>query len=446
MNFRNKATQIELLNFTKPPMRAFHVTWFAFFLCFFGWFGIAPLMSIVREDLSLTKEQIGNTVIASVFITIFARLLIGWLCDRFGPRLAYTYLLALGSLPVMLIGLSQDYTQFLLFRLAIGAIGASFVITQYHTSVMFAPNVVGTANATTAGWGNLGGGVTQFAMPLLLSATLMFVGDQFLGWRIAMVIPGVALLLTGIAYYFLTTDAPDGNFVALRARGEMPPSKDINGTFWEAIKDYRVWALFILYAACFGIELTINNTVALYFTDYFGLGVTAAGTVASLFGLMNLFARSLGGIISDKINLTRGLRGRVQFLFACTLLEGIALIFFSQMTALALAIPLLIIFSLFVQMSEGATYAVVPFVNKRAMGSVAGIVGAGGNFGAVMAGFLFRTEMPWSTAYFIIGIAVAVSAVAAFAVRFSTTAEKSAKEEMETRLREYEAAQTLASA
>jgi hypothetical protein len=40
---------------------------------------------------------------------------------------------------------------FLMFRLMIGCIGASFVIRQYHTSVMLAPNCVGTANATTAG-------------------------------------------------------------------------------------------------------------------------------------------------------------------------------------------------------------------------------------------------------------------------------------------------------
>ena len=91
------------------------------------------------------------------------------LCDRIGPRRAYTWLLILGSLPVMGVGLAHDYTTFLLFRLAIGAIGASFVITQYHTSVMFAPNIVGTANAAAAGWGNLGGGVTQMVMPLLFA-------------------------------------------------------------------------------------------------------------------------------------------------------------------------------------------------------------------------------------------------------------------------------------
>lgn len=436
MNFKNKATRIDLFSIKTPQMRAFHVTWFAFFLCFFGWFGIAPLLVIVREDLGLTKEQLGNTVIASVLITIFARLVIGWVCDRIGSRLAYTYLLIVSSFPVMFIGLSQNYTQFLLFRLAIGVIGASFVITQYHTSVMFAPNVVGTANATTAGWGNLGGGVTQMVMPLILSAVMLFVADEFLGWRMAMVVPGVALLLMGLVYYKYTTDAPGGNYTELRARNQMPPAKDTNGTFWEACQDIRVWALFFIYAACFGIELTINGTAALYFADYFGLGVGTAGTVAALFGLMNIFARSLGGIWSDKINQTRGLRGRVVFLFIVLFAEGITLIIFSQMTMLVIAIPALIIFSLFVQMSEGATYAVVPFISKRSLGSVSGIVGAGGNFGAVAAGFLFRTDMSWSTAYLILGVMVAASALLAFAVRFSTADEKVAREEMETRLRE----------
>jgi len=49
-----KATRIALLRFSTPQMRAFHMSWFAFFLCFFAWFGIAPLMSIVREEMHLT--------------------------------------------------------------------------------------------------------------------------------------------------------------------------------------------------------------------------------------------------------------------------------------------------------------------------------------------------------------------------------------------------------
>jgi len=435
MDFKNKATSINFLSLKTPQMRAFHLTWFAFFLCFFGWFGMAPLMSVVREEFALTKTQVGNIIIASVSITIMARLMIGSVCERIGPRLAYTWLLILGSLPVMLIGLSNSYETFLLFRLAIGAIGASFVITQYHTSLMFAPNVVGTANATTAGWGNLGGGVTQVAMPLVFTAMLSLGLNEFMGWRVAMVVPGIALFLTGIAYYKLTQDAPDGNFSELRARGEMPKAEKVKGTFMEALKDRRVIALFFIYAACFGLELTIHNIAALYFIDYFGVGLATAGLIAGLFGLMNIFARSTGGILSDKIALKNGLRGRVLFLFMVLLGEGIALIVFSRMSTLPLAIGTLIVFSIFVQMSSGATYAVVPFINKRALGSISGIVGAGGNFGAVLFGFLFRMEtLTWPQALLILGIGVACSSALALSVTFSEADERTVAKEIALRL------------
>jgi len=289
-------------------MRTFHITWFAFFLCFFGWFGIAPLMAVVREDLSLTNDQVGNTIIASVGITVLARLFVGWLCDKIGPRKSYTWLLALGSIPVMTIGLADSYESFLLFRLAIGAIGASFVITQYHTSVMFAPNIVGTANATTAGWGNLGGGVTQVAMPLVFAAVLTYAATATLSWRIAMIFPGLALLLTSYLYWRFTTDSPDGNYADLRAQGQLEDSKKTTGMFLAACRDYRVWVLFVVYGCCFGLELTINNIAALYFHDYFDLGLAAAGVVASFYGVMNIFARTLGGILGDKWGQKWGLR------------------------------------------------------------------------------------------------------------------------------------------
>ena len=437
MDFKNKATKIELFSFNSPQMRAFHVTWFAFFLCFFGWFGIVPLMKGdggVIATLGLNPAQVGNSIIAAVSLTIIARLIIGPMCTRFGSRKVYTALLVLGSLPVMCIGLVQTPAQFIIARVLIGTIGASFVITQYHTSVMFAPNVVGAANATTAGWGNLGGGVTQAVMPLLLAAVLTFV-PAAMGWRVAMVVPGLAMLITAAAYWFLTQDAPEGNYSELRARGDMPPAAAARGSFMEAIRDSRVIALFFIYAACFGIELTINGTAALYFFNRFDLNLATAGLVASLFGLLNIFARSMGGIFSDFINRDGGLKGRVQFLFLCLILEGIALIFFANMGVLALAIPALIIFSLFVQMSEGATFAIVPYINKRAMGSVAGIVGAGGNFGAMLAGFLFRREADfYGQSYLILGILVAVCAFMAFMVRFSVSEEKAAADETAARL------------
>nr|WP_243665034.1 MFS transporter [Rhodothermus marinus] len=199
MQSMQKATRIDLFNFRTPQMRAFHMAWFAFFVCFFAWFGIAPLMKVVREELALTPAQVGNTIIASVAVTVLARMLIGRLCDRFGPRRTYAGLLVLGSLPVMAIGLANSYEAFLLFRLAIGVIGASFVITQYHTSLMFAPNIVGTANATTAGWGNLGGGVTQMVMPLVFAGFVGLGFTEAVSWRLAMLVAGLVCLATGIA-------------------------------------------------------------------------------------------------------------------------------------------------------------------------------------------------------------------------------------------------------
>ncbi|MEJ2061048.1 MAG: MFS transporter [Gammaproteobacteria bacterium] len=424
MEVQNKATRINLFSLKSVQMRTFHLTWFAFFLCFFGWFGIAPLMPVVKGDLGLTKEQIGNTIIASVAITVLVRIFIGYLCDRIGPRRTYTGLLVLGSIPVMLIGLADSYETFLLARLAIGAIGASFVITQYHTSVMFAPNVVGTANATTAGWGNLGGGVTQMVMPVIFTAVMMVVADQAIGWRVAMVVPGVAMLLTAFAYWKWTTDAPDGDFKELRAKGLIAKPGEAGGndlgSFMKAMKDYRVWALFLVYGACFGVELTINNVAAMYYFNSFHLDLEMAGLIAGLFGLMNIFARTLGGVFSDRFARSLGLKGRVYFLFMALLIEGMALMLFSQMGSIVLAVSTMILFSLFVQMSEGATFGLVPFMNRKALGAVAGIVGAGGNAGAVAAGFLFRSpSLTTQQALFYLGVVVACVSFFALLVRFS---------------------------
>ena len=154
-----------------------------------------------------------------------------------------------------------------------------------------------------------------------------------------------------------------------------------------------MWGLFLIYGACFGVELTINNIAAIYYMDNFQLDLKTAGIIAGLFGLMNLFARSLGGFFGDKAGIKGGLKGRVRFLFSVLFIEGIALIVFSQMNILPIAIATMIVFSLFVQMSEGATFSVVPFVNKKAIGAVSGIVGAGGNAGAVAAGFLLNRKV-----------------------------------------------------
>jgi NNP family nitrate/nitrite transporter-like MFS transporter len=397
-------------------MRTFHITWITFFFCFFGWFGIAPLMPIVREQLHLTKAQVGNITIASVSATILARLIIGRLCDTLGPRLSYSILLVLGAIPVMCIGLANSYESFLLFRFIIGVIGASFVITQFHTSMMFAPNIVGTANAVAGGWGNLGGGITNMAMPLIAAA---FVGlgyvDQANSWRYAMIVPGVILLIMAFLYYRYTKDTPAGNYKEI----EREVKEKKKGSFMAAMKDYRTWVLALAYAACFGIEITVDNVAAIYFVDNFNASLILAGTLAGIFGFMNIFARALGGIFSDKIGKVFGMKGKGLFLGAMLLLEGLGIIFFAQSGNLTMAIFSMLLFALFLKMANGATYSIVPFVNKEAMGSVAGIVGAGGNIGAMLVGFLFKSEsISYSEAFFYIGTGVALIGIIVFITRF----------------------------
>jgi NNP family nitrate/nitrite transporter-like MFS transporter len=424
-----KAEKIDLFSLKTPQMRAFHLTWMTFFLCFFGWFGIAPLMPIIREELHLTKGQIGNIMIASISMTIFARLLIGWVCDKIGPRITYSTLLLLGSFPVMMIGLSNSYESFLIFRLVIGVIGASFVITQYHTSVMFAPNIVGTANATVAGWGNLGGGITQMIMPLIFAA---FVGFGFVNadaWRYSMIIPGAALLIMSFVYYKFTQDLPQGNLSDLKKDPSYSfEKKKSTGSFKEAISDYRVWILFLVYGCCFGIEITIDNIAALYFKDKFDLSLGAAGIIAGLFGSMNIFARALGGMASDKVNKTYGLKGRAVILGAFLLMEGLGIILFSQTTLLVWAVSIMILFALFVKMSNGATFSVVPFINQKSLGLVSGIVGAGGNVGAMMMGFVFKSEsISYDQGFLYIGVAVCVVSLMAFFINFPATKQEEIK-------------------
>ena len=244
-----------------------------------------------------------------------------------------------------------------------------------------------------------------------------------------MVVPGVALFLVGIAYFFLTQDAPLGNYKDLRATGLMPQASQVRGTFLMAAKDYRVWALFIIYGACFGVELTINNIAVLYYFDRFELALKTAGLIAGLFGLMNLFARTLGGVFGDKLGIKFGLKGRVMFLGVVLLIEGIALMVFSQMATLFLAVGAMIVFSLFVQMSEGATFSVVPFVNHKALGSVAGIVGA------VAFGFLFRAEsISYQEGLLFVGVTVLLASALVFLVRFSPETEAEEKRTMEEAL------------
>ena len=448
-----KATKLNLLNLKSVPIRTFWISSISFFMCFFAWFGIVPFMPDVVRDLGLTPDQKWNSIILAVSGTVFARLLIGKLCDKYGPRICYTWLLMLGAIPVILSGLVQTPTQFLVCRLFIGFIGASFVITQVHTSLMFAPNIVGTANATSAGWGNLGGGANRLGMPLIAATVVAFGVAEAEAWRYSMVIVGMACFLMGIVYYFFTQDTPEGNFKDLKASGVAIEKKKDEVGFLAVLKDYRIWILFIVYAASFGIELTVYGTMDDYLQNTFQLERLTAGNIVLSFALMNIFARTLGGFFGDRFGKLKGLRGRVLFLSFILTLQGVMLVTFSLTTSLVVGFIFLILFSLSVQMAEGATFSVVPFINKKAIGSVSGIVGAGGNVGAFLAAFLLKSKsalaektailenqgmgeealkaaqsaaasMAVSQGYMVIGFVVILTGIVALAIKFSPADEK----------------------
>jgi MFS transporter, NNP family, nitrate/nitrite transporter len=448
-----KATKLSLFNFKSIPTRTFWITSISFFMCFFAWFGIVPFMPDVEKDLGLTPDQKWNSVILAVAGTVFARLLIGKLCDKYGPRLCYTWLLILGAIPVILCGLVQTPFQFLICRLFVGFIGASFVITQVHTSLMYAPNIVGTANATSAGWGNLGGGANRLGMPLIASMVVGFGVAEAEAWRYSMIVTGIICILMGLVYYFFTQDTPEGNFKELRASGKMISTKKDQIRFLKVIKDYRIWILFLVYAACFGIELTVYGTMDDYLQNTFQLERLTAGNIVLSFALMNIFARTLGGYFGDMFGRLKGLRGRVIFLSVILVIQGIMLVVFSSTTSIILGFIFLILFSLAVQMAEGATFSVVPFINKKAIGSVSGIVGAGGNVGAFLAALLLKyksaiaekaaiassqglsddairaaqsaaSSQAVSSGYLLIGCLVVVIAILALGIRFSKKDEE----------------------
>jgi NNP family nitrate/nitrite transporter-like MFS transporter len=241
-----------------------------------------------------------------------------------------------------------------------------------------------------------------------------------------MVVPGVLMLAASVAYLKLTTDGPDGDF----QRGAVA-SKGSLATFGQAARDPRAWVLGLAYGACFGVELTVHKMAALYFHDRFQLDLKTAGLVAGTFGVLALFARTLGGYTGDRIGARLGLRGRVVTLAVLLGAEGLMLVVFSQMGSLVLAIASLVVFGLFTHMSAGATYAVSPFLRRDAVGAVAGIVGAGGNIGAVAAGFLFRSSSFSTTAaLLVLGLTVLVCAILVLTVRFAPADEAALRSEL----------------
>lgn len=345
------------------------------------------------------------------------RFLLGPLCDKFGARILMGIVLMAASIPCACIGLVNSAATLAATRFFIGLGGSTFVMCQYWTTSMFTKEVAGTANAMVGGWGNLGGGVTQLVMGSALFPLFKLGMSSETAWRTVSIVPAVVGLLTGYIIIKISDDCPKGNYKQLKQQGSML-EVSAAASFRTGALNFNTWLLFIQYACCFGVELTMNNAAASYFKEEFELTTESAAAIASIFGWMNLFARGLGGFASDKFNAKMGMRGRLWWQTVCLVCEGIMVLVFARTKSLGLSIFVLVIFSSFVQAAEGATYGIVPYVNGPATGSISGIVGAGGNCGAVAFGMCFR-ELKQKAAFDIMGSTIIVSGILSILINIS---------------------------
>jgi NNP family nitrate/nitrite transporter-like MFS transporter len=424
---------------------AFWLATLGFFVAFLSWFAFSPLVpEVVKADLSLTQDQVTNSNLASLGGTALVRLIAGPACDKFGPRKVLACLLILGAIPSGLAALVTNIEGLEAVRFFISILGGSFVPTQAYTTTFFDKSIVGTANAFSGGWGNLGGGVTVAVMIGLYQRYIKAGFSPHLAWRLCFVtVPVPCLLLIAAIILLFGRDHPSGKWSARHqlqdssARkaqsigedgikqqnmfvdsemnskslgtsvSERSPVTNVDtaqsepltfATLLEILSDLRVWSCALCYLLTFGLETAMDAALPGLINTLFAsesFGSVDAAYAASTYGLMNLFARPLGGIISDVLYARFGLRAKMYWLLATATSQGIAMIglgvYINKNNAtIGGVLGFIVVIAVTGFSANGACYSIYGHWRPKNIGVVAGIVGASGNIGGLFYTLIFK--------------------------------------------------------
>ena len=116
---------LPLTNWQEPRIRTLHFTWMAFFITFLIWFAHVSLMPMIKETMHLTDAQVKAFLILNVALTIPARILIGILVDKYGPRRSYSLLLLICGFLCLGFAAAQTFEQLAVMRFLLGFTGAA---------------------------------------------------------------------------------------------------------------------------------------------------------------------------------------------------------------------------------------------------------------------------------------------------------------------------------
>ena len=126
-----KATEIKIFSFARPHMRAFHLSWFSYLISMVCWYCLVPIISEIRSDLKLSRQDIWNANIASIPLASILRIVMGPICDKYGPRIPMSIILCVTAIPVACSGLIiQSGIGLIIVRMLSATGGATFVMTQ----------------------------------------------------------------------------------------------------------------------------------------------------------------------------------------------------------------------------------------------------------------------------------------------------------------------------